>query len=374
MASMPIEVVALGEVPQTLLEEAIYEANSRQSQFVYSLMTAPDSEQFKVYAFNDIYAPDFLDQMAAVRDQIRGYHPYIIAFVDANLSGERLKNLFASDRPEAGLGVATIANVADLILPANKLAAYLLHRLAKQTLGFIAPHRKNHDDTRGCVYDLKINKVDLLQSMKARAFCDECRTGLLSGKTALSAAQLTALDALFAASGQLLKDRPVSPTGVPRSRVFIGSSTEGLRVANAIQSLLHHDFLIEVWNQGTIFGLGNATLEDLEAAVLTYNYGIFVFTPDDQLESRGRVRTVARDNVLFEFGLFVGKLTRKRAFIVRSPEVSLPSDLAGINTAGYDPTAPNLAAALGPASQGIRAAIEGVITAAARITGGFSVR
>jgi predicted nucleotide-binding protein len=70
--------------------------------------------------------------------------------------------------------------------------------------------------------------------------------------------------------------------------------------------------------------------------------------------------------VLFEFGLFVGKLTRKRAFIVRSSTVSLPSDLAGINTAGYDPTAPNLTAAVGPACQGIRAAIEHATSTAAK--------
>jgi hypothetical protein len=156
---MPIEVVPLGEVSQTSLEEAIREANSRQNQFVYSLMGAPDSEHFKVFAFNDIYAPKFLDQMSTTRDEIRGYHPYIIAFVDGQLSGERLSNLFASDRPEVGLGVATIANVPDVILPANKLSAYFLHRLAKQTLSFLAPHRKNHDDTRGCAYDLKIKKT-----------------------------------------------------------------------------------------------------------------------------------------------------------------------------------------------------------------------
>jgi len=369
VACMPIEVVPLGEVSQASLEEAISVANSRQNQFVYSLMTAPDSEHFKVFAFNDIYAPDFLNQMATTRDEIRGFHPYIIAFVDGHLSGERLSNLFASDRPEAGLGVATIANVPDLILPAKKLSAYFLHRLAKQTLSFLAPHRKNHDDTRDCVYDLKINKLDLLRSMKARAFCDECRGALLSGKLALSPAQLNALDALLAASGKLLEDRPDAPTPVQRQRVFIGSSSEGLRVANAIQSLLHHELIVEVWNQGTIFGLGNATLEDLEAAVLTYNFGIFVFTPDDQLESRGKARTVARDNVLFEFGLFVGKLTRKRAFIVRSPEVSLPSDLAGINTASYDPSAPNLTAALGPACQEIRGAIEHATTKTAARSG-----
>ena len=38
---------------------------------------------------------------------------------------------------------------------------------------------------------------------------------------------------------------------------------------------------------------------------MNYDFGIFVFGDDDRLESRGEIRTVARDNVLFEFGLFV---------------------------------------------------------------------
>jgi len=63
MACMPIEVVALGEVPEGLLKDAINEANSRQGQFVYSLMTAPDADRFKVFAFNDIYGPDFLNRL-----------------------------------------------------------------------------------------------------------------------------------------------------------------------------------------------------------------------------------------------------------------------------------------------------------------------
>ena len=357
MACMPVEIVVLGEVPQVAVENAIREANSAQDQFTYSLMRPSDAERLAVFAFKDIYGPDFLDRMAAVREEIRGYHPFVIAFVDGQLSGERLSNLFACDRPEVGLGVATIANVAEVIFRTDQLNAYFLHRFAKQTLSFIAPHQKSHDDTRDCVYDLKVNKLDIFRSMKARAFCDACRGELLTGKLAISAAQLNAVDSMLRASGKLLESRQDRVDPHARPRVFIGSSSEGLNVANDVQSLLHREFLVEVWNQGTIFGLGNATLEDLEAAVLAYDFGIFVFTPDDRLEARGSVRTVARDNVLFEFGLFVGKLTRKRAFIVRSPDVSLPSDLAGINTATYDPSSPNLAAALGPACQSIRAAI-----------------
>jgi predicted nucleotide-binding protein len=143
-----------------------------------------------------------------------------------------------------------------------------------------------------------------------------------------------------------------------KTRIFIGSSTEGLPVANEVQALLQHEFEVEVWNQDTIFGLGTATLEALESAVLAYDFAIFVFTPDDEAHTRGQVKTVARDNVVFELGLFVGKLTRKRAFVIQPRiGVALPSDLAGITTAVYDANRLNLAAALGPACLQVRNAV-----------------
>ena len=109
-------------------------------------------------------------------------------------------------------------------------------------------------------------------------------------------------------------------------------------IARRLKELLATDLRIDVWDEGTIFGLSEATLESLEAAVLKYQFALFVFTPDDQLQSRGQTKTVARDNVLFELGLFVGKLTRRRAFVIRpaASTISLPTDLAGITTATYD--------------------------------------
>jgi predicted nucleotide-binding protein len=91
-----------------------------------------------------------------------------------------------------------------------------------------------------------------------------------------------------------------------------------------------------MWNEGTVFGLAN--LEALEVEVLRYDFDRFVFTPDDPLHTRGEVKAVARDNVLFELSLFLGKLTRRRSFIIRpvGSAITLPSDLAGITTASYE--------------------------------------
>jgi predicted nucleotide-binding protein len=139
---------------------------------------------------------------------------------------------------------------------------------------------------------------------------------------------------------------------------WTGAHVGWLAAANQLQLLLQYDFEVEIWNQGTAFGLGAATLEALEAAVMSYDFGVFVFTPDDEVHMRGDLKRVARDNVVFELGLFIGKLSRKRAFVVQPRSgVALPSDLAGITTASYDLAHSNLAAALGPACQQVRNAI-----------------
>jgi predicted nucleotide-binding protein len=159
-------------------------------------------------------------------------------------------------------------------------------------------------------------------------------------------------DLLFMQKQNEESEIPVSE----KVRVFIGSSVEGLEVARCIQAELAYDYAVEIWNQGTVFGLGDSTLEALERAVRNYDIGVFVFTPDDELLIRDENKPVARDNVIFELGLFIGKLTRFRAFIVRpgGNNIALPSDLHGITTATFDPKLPNLRASLGPACHAIR--------------------
>jgi len=146
----------------------------------------------------------------------------------------------------------------------------------------------------------------------------------------------------------------ITSSGKPR--VFIGSSTDGLKVAKELQLLLQGDLEVEVWNDGTTFGLSEANLEALERAVSEYDIGIFVFTPDDKRDSREVVELVARDNVVFELGLFTGRLTRWRAFVVHPEGLRLPTDLSGITTATYNKDLP-LDQALKPVSTKILAAI-----------------
>lgn len=144
--------------------------------------------------------------------------------------------------------------------------------------------------------------------------------------------------------------------------LFIGSSTESLDVAYAIQENLEHVSEATVWTQG-IFELSKYSLDSLLDALDGSDFGVFVFSPDDISSMRGIEKRSVRDNVIFEFGLFVGGLGKERSFIVlpRGAEDALhfPTDLLGLTPALYDASRQdgNLRASLGPACSKLTKAI-----------------
>lgn len=147
---------------------------------------------------------------------------------------------------------------------------------------------------------------------------------------------------------------------VARPAVFVGSSSEGLPIAETIQVLLDAHCEVELWNQG-VFGLGQGSLESLVLALERFDFAILVLTPDDMAMTRGVAWPVARDNVLFELGLFVGGLGRDRTFMVydRTKPPVLPTDLAGVTAATFEPhSSGNLQAAMGAACTRILRSIE----------------
>ncbi len=136
-----------------------------------------------------------------------------------------------------------------------------------------------------------------------------------------------------------------------RPAVFVGSSSEGLGIAQAVQVLLDPHAEVELWTQG-VFGLSQGTLESLVLALQRFDFAVLVLTADDLLTKRGETVPAARDNVLFELGLFVGGLGRDRTFMVynRARQPDLPTDLAGITAATFEPhRGGNTLAALGAA-------------------------
>jgi hypothetical protein len=144
-----------------------------------------------------------------------------------------------------------------------------------------------------------------------------------------------------------------------RPYVFVGSSSENRAIVNAMQILLDHDCDVEPWHQG-VFAPASTTMASLLGVLDRCDFAILIVNPDDQAVMRGAPVTLPRDNVLFELGLFMGKLGPSRTFIVfdRTQDLHLPTDLLGVTPATYQPHASgNMQAALGAASTQILDAI-----------------
>jgi len=140
-------------------------------------------------------------------------------------------------------------------------------------------------------------------------------------------------------------------------RVFIISSVEALAIARAIQNAFEHDpFHVTVWTDG-VFTASWYPIESLEQQLDSSDFAIAIASPDDVVASRGKSADVARDNVIFELGLFIGRLGRKRSFLLepRGEEVKLPSDFTGLTAVPYRlGTGKDMSAAMGPACNRMR--------------------
>lgn len=113
-----------------------------------------------------------------------------------------------------------------------------------------------------------------------------------------------------------------------KPNVFIGSSKEGLPIAKKIKSSLKDIVDCELWPD--VFNFGKSNFDNLVDQIAFYDYAILVATGDDTITSRGKAKKGARDNVIFEFGLFTGGLGKTRVFYMLEENSKIPSDLLGI--------------------------------------------
>lgn len=126
------------------------------------------------------------------------------------------------------------------------------------------------------------------------------------------------------------------------SRVFVGSSVEGLDVARAIQTGLSHDsFLTQVWTDD-VFKAAKTSIENLVVTAESSDFGVLVLGPDDQIHSRSEIFDGPRDNVIFELGLLIGAIGRDRVFLVKeqNSKLKIPTDLLGTTPLQYQPGKP----------------------------------
>lgn len=122
--------------------------------------------------------------------------------------------------------------------------------------------------------------------------------------------------------------------------VFIGSSSEALDAATAINNSLSKKRVItKLWTEG-VFQASKTIIEDLWAMAKEADFAVIVLSPDDVCITRGEKKRVPRDNAVFELGLFIGSLGRDRAFIITPSDTDLkiPTDLLGVTCLRYKET------------------------------------
>jgi len=119
--------------------------------------------------------------------------------------------------------------------------------------------------------------------------------------------------------------------------LFIGSSSRGLEIARAARASLESVAEVSIWDEGS-FPLGQTFIEALVNALRRFDFALLVLTPDDALQSDYAGLFGARDNVIFELGLFTGFLGRERTFALHQANapIKLPTDLSGVSMATYN--------------------------------------
>lgn len=86
-----------------------------------------------------------------------------------------------------------------------------------------------------------------------------------------------------------------------------------------------------LWSQESKLQPGATIIEMLEDATAQSDFAVIVLAKDDVMTGGKGETLKARDNCVFEAGLFMAAIGRKRCFLVNSvSQADLPTDLSGI--------------------------------------------
>jgi len=352
MPAYPIEILNFGQPTFDEHTKVIKELNSLQADIVFC--EPPERHRLWAAPFaREAYETGYVwERLKEYRRLCKGFHPFLIAVVHGELSSPRMGNLFGSREAQEGLAVVTTRDWDSVYAP-PPLNVFLAYYFVRYAMSFVCPGIENHE-TRDCFFDKKLHKLDIKLSMGSGRICDHCRIlfeNAVDGHT---------YNSLLKLIGRVRDDSICANRPRPRAKVFIGSSSEGLAIAEYLQAGLDPEVECTIWSQG-VFGLSRGTLENLVTATGMYDYAVLVLTPDDLTTVRGKTQNSPRDNVLFELGLFMGALGRERTFIVhcRDTQLELPSDLAGVSVATFGTRNDNnFRAALGPICTTLKEAIK----------------
>ncbi|MEM9547845.1 MAG: toll/interleukin-1 receptor domain-containing protein [Bacteroidota bacterium] len=280
MAKIPIEIFNFTQAFKKEVEECVDLANRTQDSIEFILFEKLVPAHFDILNNNEINTRELFDEMEKIRMEIGGFHPYWIMINDSALYNN-FYNIFGSSRAKAGLGVFTTNSIVDSIIPKDKMKAYFIYYFGRYALSFLNPSHKNHRETRDCIYDRKVTKSDIIKSMKKDAFCEECKTKLLSGDSKITIAILNSVNKLLGVSESLLNDIAVPVVSTKRKKVFISYSHVDEKWKDILKVHLKPIEIlsdVEVWSDEKIKP-GEDWFERVQSEIAESIVGILLISP-----------------------------------------------------------------------------------------------
>lgn len=124
-----------------------------------------------------------------------------------------------------------------------------------------------------------------------------------------------------------------------KKKIFLGSSMEAkgdmYRIAALIGAV--EGFQTITWDSPGIFVAGDYTLESLINVAGNIDGAVFIFNSDDEVWYRGENKlTITRDNVILEYGLFVGMKGRQKVTFACKNHPHIATDLLGVTYLNAD--------------------------------------
>lgn len=144
---------------------------------------------------------------------------------------------------------------------------------------------------------------------------------------------MRSIDSRLAALEHRLAPEPVDDSAVPKysRRVFIVHGHDAVLKTELARTLERLDFSPIILHEQP--DRGQTILGKLSTEMADVGYAFVILTPDDVgavATDAARLQPRARQNVVFEHGLFAGRLAPARVCAIRRGDVEMPSDLHGV--------------------------------------------
>lgn len=228
------------------------------------------------------------------------------------------------------------------------LCAYIIYQIAQATVGFEiglmeqAQTRMVHDEAIGCMFDFCAYKPEIKLGMVGGMICPRCRSMLKTygiAEEALKAVEYMISYVRYEAIGKPIVFNEIEPiqNKIKKEReIFIGSSMEAVDYMETIAAYLEELQTSPLpWNADgkKIFIQGNNILDSLIDITNRVDAAIFIFNAEDAKwndKSKLKDTKSVKDNVLFECGLFMGKLGRNKVCFICKGDYKRFFELEGI--------------------------------------------